>query len=122
MSGESKRVMEKTASGLQSCEIKKAEAGAQKPKVGSMVTVHYVGTLENGKEFDSSRKRGKPFTFKVGVGQVIQGWDEGIMLMKVGEQRRLIIPAHLGYGAQGVPGVIPPNATLVFEVELLEVK
>jgi ketosteroid isomerase-like protein len=89
------------------------------PKPGQMVTVHYIGTLENGTKFDSSVDRGQPFTFQIGVGRVIKGWDEGVMTMKVGGKRKLIIPPDLGYGARGAGGVIPPNATLLFEVELL---
>ncbi|MGH9824553.1 MAG: FKBP-type peptidyl-prolyl cis-trans isomerase [Blastocatellia bacterium] len=92
------------------------------PSPGKKVTVHYVGTLENGQKFDSSYDRGRPFVFQIGVGQVIKGWDEGVMTMKVGGKRRLIIPANLGYGARGAGGVIPPNATLIFEVELLSVE
>jgi peptidylprolyl isomerase len=93
------------------------------PKPGQVVTVHYTGTLENGTKFDSSVDRGEPLTFQIGVGRVIKGWDEGVMSMKVGGKRRLIIPAQLGYGARGAGGgVIPPNATLIFEVELLGVK
>jgi FKBP-type peptidyl-prolyl cis-trans isomerase/Domain of unknown function (DUF4440) len=91
------------------------------PKPGQAVTVHYTGTLENGTKFDSSLDRGQPFTFKIGVGQVIKGWDEGVMTMKVGGKRKLIVPPHLGYGSRGT-GPIPPNSTLIFEVELLEVK
>jgi peptidylprolyl isomerase len=91
------------------------------PKPGQDVTVHYTGTLENGVKFDSSVDRGQPFTFKIGVGQVIKGWDEGVMTMKVGGKRKLIIPPHLGYGSRSA-GPIPPNSTLIFEVELLEVK
>lgn len=87
-----------------------------------MVTVHYTGTLENGTKFDSSVDRGQPFIFPIGVGKVIKGWDEGVMTMKVGGKRKLIIPASLGYGAKGAGGVVPPNATLIFEVELLGVK
>jgi peptidylprolyl isomerase len=91
------------------------------PKPGQDVTVHYTGTLENGVKFDSSVDRGEPFTFKIGVGQVIKGWDEGVMTMKVGGKRKLIIPPHLGYGSRST-GPIPPNSTLIFEVELLKVK
>jgi peptidylprolyl isomerase len=90
--------------------------------LGQTVTVHYVGTLENGTEFDSSYKHGQPFQFKVGMGQVIKGWDEGVGTMRVGGKRRLIIPPELGYGARGAGGVIPPNATLTFEVEVLGVQ
>jgi peptidylprolyl isomerase len=84
--------------------------------------VHYTGTLENGKKFDSSVDRKQPFSFMIGVGQVIRGWDEGVMSMKVGGKRKLVIPANLGYGARGAGGVIPPNATLLFDIELLEVQ
>jgi FKBP-type peptidyl-prolyl cis-trans isomerase FkpA len=89
---------------------------------GKTVTVHYVGTLTNGSKFDSSRDRGQGFTFRLGAGQVIQGWDQGVAGMKVGGVRKLTIPPELGYGARGFPPVIPPNSTLVFEVELLDVK
>lgn len=91
------------------------------PTAGKQVTVHYTGTLENGRKFDSSVDRKEPFSFVIGVGQVIPGWDEGVMTMKVGGKRKLIIPANLGYGARGAGGVIPPNATLLFDVELLSV-
>ncbi len=89
---------------------------------GKTVTVHYVGTLTNGQKFDSSRDRGKGFTFKLGAGQVIQGWDQGVAGMRIGQIRKLTIPPELAYGARGFPPVIPPNSTLVFEVELLGVQ
>jgi peptidylprolyl isomerase len=91
-------------------------------KAGDTVTVNYLGTLENGTKFDSSYDRNTPFTTQIGVGQVIKGWDEGIVGMKVGGKRKLIIPPDLGYGSQGAGGSIPPNSTLVFVVELLNVK
>lgn len=90
-------------------------------EVGRPVSVHYTGWLTDGKKFDSSVDRGRPFSFNLGGGQVIKGWDQGVEGMKVGGKRKLTIPAHLGYGPRGYPGVIPPNATLVFEVELLGV-
>jgi peptidylprolyl isomerase len=108
-----------TDSGLQYVDI--VEGVGATPKKGDTVVVHYTGTLENGNKFDSSRDRGQPFSFKVGVGQVIQGWDEGVGSMKVGGRRKLIIPSELGYGARGAGGVIPPNATLIFDVELLRI-
>ncbi|HEX8088609.1 MAG TPA: FKBP-type peptidyl-prolyl cis-trans isomerase [Blastocatellia bacterium] len=109
-----------TASGLK--YIDEVVGAGESPQPGQMVTVHYTGTLEDGTKFDSSRDRGEPFTFQIGVGRVIRGWDEGVMSMKVGGKRRLIIPAALGYGARGAGNAIPPNATLIFEVELLGVK
>jgi FKBP-type peptidyl-prolyl cis-trans isomerase len=100
-------------------EILREGTGAE-AKTGNRVTVHYVGTLTDGKKFDSSRDRGQGFKFTLGKGEVIQGWDKGVAGMKVGELRKLTIPSHLAYGARGFPPVIPPNSTLVFEVELLE--
>lgn len=88
---------------------------------GKKVTVHYVGTLTTGSKFDSSRDRGEGFSFALGAGQVIQGWDQGVAGMKVGGLRKLTIPPEMGYGKMGYPPVIPPNSTLVFEVELLDV-
>lgn len=91
-------------------------------ETGSSVSVHYTGWLTDGTKFDSSVDRGTPFSFRLGAGQVIRGWDEGVKGMRVGGKRKLTIPPDLGYGAQGASGVIPPNATLVFDVELLDVK
>jgi FKBP-type peptidyl-prolyl cis-trans isomerase FkpA len=109
-----------TSSGLRYTDDQ-VGTGAQ-PQKGKRVTVHYTGTLPDGNKFDSSRDRGKPFVFTIGVGQVIKGWDEGVMSMKVGGRRRLVIPPDLGYGARGAGGVIPPMATLHFDVELLAVE
>jgi FKBP-type peptidyl-prolyl cis-trans isomerase len=89
---------------------------------GKTTTVHYTGRLENGTKFDSSVDRGQPFSFPLGAGRVIKGWDEGVQGMKVGGKRKLTIPSDLGYGARGAGGVIPPNATLIFDVELLGVR
>lgn len=108
-----------TASGLKYTDLVVGKGAS--PVAGKKVKVHYIGTLENGKNFDSSVARNEPFSFVIGVGQVIPGWDEGVMTMKVGGKRKLIIPSKLGYGASGAGGVIPPNATLLFDVELLDV-
>ncbi len=108
-----------TPSGLQ-YQDEKVGTGAE-AKAGNKVTVHYTGTLKDGKKFDSSLDRGQPFSFRLGAGQVIKGWDEGVAGMKVGGKRKLIIPANLAYGSRGAGRVIPPNAELTFEVELLQV-
>lgn len=110
----------KTADGLQYWDIKIGTGDVAKE--GSHVRVHYTGWLTTGKKFDSSVDAGKPFDFTLGNGEVIKGWDEGVMGMKVGGKRQLRIPPELGYGANGYPPVIPPNATLIFDVELLQVQ
>jgi len=109
-----------TPSGLQYEEIVVGDGAS--PEAGQQVTVHYTGTLTDGKKFDSSVDRDQPFVFTIGVGRVIKGWDEGVLSMKAGGRRKLLIPSNPGYGARGAGSVIPPNADLVFDVELLEVK
>lgn len=122
--GAKKMTRTKTASGLE-YEIIQEGSGAS-PKPGSMVTVHYTGWLDkdgqpSGQPFDSSHNRRQPFTFQIGVGMVIQGWDIGVMDMKIGEKRRIYIPAELGYGKRGAGNVIPANADLIFDVELISI-
>ncbi len=111
---------EKTESGLRYQFIQRGEG--KQAEAGKTVSVHYEGSLETGKVFDSSYPRKKPIEFKLGIGQVIEGWDEGIALLKVGDKARFVIPSDLGYGPSGAGGVIPPNATLIFDVELMDVK
>ena len=111
---------EKTESGLRYQFIQKGEG--KQAEAGKTVSVHYEGSLENGKVFDSSYPRKKPIEFRLGQGQVIEGWDEGIALLRVGDKARFVIPSDLGYGPAGAGGVIPPNATLIFDVELMDVK
>ena len=113
-----------TPSGLRYVEV--VVGTGEKAMAGKKVSVHYTGWLDNngekGKKFDSSVDRGQPFNFNLGAGQVIRGWDEGVAGMKVGGKRTLLIPANLGYGARGAGGAIPPNANLIFDVELLAIK
>ena len=122
--GTKKMTRTKTASGLE-YEILQEGSGVS-PRAGQEVTVHYTGWLnvngEPGKKFDSSVDRGKSFSFVIGIGHVIAGWDEGVMSMKIGEKRRLYIPSQLGYGSRGAGAVIPANANLIFDVELLGVR
>lgn len=121
---EKEKKMTKTESGLQYRDIK--EGTGEKPKKGQTCVMHYTGWLwENGakgKKFDSSVDRGEPFDFPIGTGRVIKGWDEGVLSMKVGGKRELLIPPNLGYGSRGAGRIIPPNATLLFEVELLKIQ
>jgi FKBP-type peptidyl-prolyl cis-trans isomerase len=109
-----------TPSGLKFTDLATGQGEEARP--GKTVEVHYTGWLTNGTQFDSSRDRNRPFSFRLGGGEVIRGWDEGVAGMRIGGKRRLTIPASLGYGARGAGGVIPPNATLIFEVELLGVR
>lgn len=111
---------DKTESGLRYKMIQKGEG--KRAEAGKTVSVHYEGSLENGKVFDSSYPRKKPIEFKLGIGQVIEGWDEGIALLQVGDKARFVIPSDLAYGPSGAGGVIPPHATLIFDVELMDVK
>jgi peptidylprolyl isomerase len=120
MAGGQSTGMVTTPSGLQYEEL--VPGSGASPQAGKMVTVHYTGWLTDGRKFDSSVDRNEPFTFRIGAGEVIPGWDEGVMSMKIGGKRKLVVPAALGYGAAGAGGVIPPNATLVFEVILLDIR
>ena len=124
---EAEAAMEKLAAGFDTTEsglrYKMIQTGSGKQaEKGKTVSVHYEGSLENGQVFDSSYKRKKPIDFKLGAGQVIEGWDEGITLLKVGDKARFVIPSYLGYGSSGAGGVIPSDATLIFDVELMDVK
>jgi len=109
-----------TSSGLQYRDLVKGSG--REAHVGETASVHYTGWLKDGTKFDSSVDRGQPFSFRLGAGQVIKGWDEGVVGMYIGSKRKLIIPPHLGYGARGAGQVIPPNATLIFDVELLDLR
>ncbi|HSE30444.1 MAG TPA: FKBP-type peptidyl-prolyl cis-trans isomerase, partial [Pyrinomonadaceae bacterium] len=109
-----------TASGLKYVDVVVGDGPT--PKLGQTLSVHYTGTLTNGSKFDSSLDNGQPYQFRIGRGEVIKGWDEAFMTMRVGGKRKLIIPPNLGYGVRGNPPDIPPNSTLLFDVELLEIK
>ena len=113
-------VMVTTPSGLQYADL--VVGSGREAHAGETVMVHYTGTLVDGTKFDSSKDRNNPFSFKLGAGRVIKGWDEGVEGMKIGGTRKLVIPAQLGYGARGAGSTIPPNATLIFEVELLDLR
>lgn len=110
----------KTSSGLQYVDL--VTGDGREAHVGETAFVHYTGWLEDGTKFDSSVDRGEPFSFRLGAGRVIKGWDEGVVGMKIGTKRKLIIPPDLGYGSRGAGRIIPPNATLIFEVELLDLR
>ncbi|MGV7229201.1 MAG: FKBP-type peptidyl-prolyl cis-trans isomerase [Nitrospirales bacterium] len=112
--------MVKTSSGLQYADL--VVGSGREAHAGETATVHYTGTLVDGTKFDSSKDRNKPFSFRLGAGHVIKGWDEGVEGMKIGGTRKLVIPPELGYGARGAGSTIPPNATLIFQVELLELR
>ena len=112
--------MVKTSSGLQYADL--VVGKGREAHAGEKATVHYTGTLVDGTKFDSSKDRNQPFSFKLGAGRVIKGWDEGVEGMKIGGTRKLVIPPELGYGARGAGSTIPPNATLIFEVELLDLR
>ncbi|MDT7042450.1 FKBP-type peptidyl-prolyl cis-trans isomerase [Candidatus Nitronereus thalassa] len=109
-----------TASGLQYLDLVKGSG--REAQIGETASVHYTGWLQDGTKFDSSVDRGEPFQFRLGAGHVIKGWDEGVVGMNIGSKRKLIIPPNLGYGARGAGRVIPPNATLIFDVELLDLR
>jgi FKBP-type peptidyl-prolyl cis-trans isomerase len=111
-----------SASGLSYSVLETGDSAGRAAVSGDTVSVHYTGWLLDGTKFDSSRDRGQPFVFRLGAGQVIKGWDEGVSGMHIGEQRKLMIPANLAYGDRGAVGAIPPNATLVFDVELLAIR
>ncbi len=111
-----------TESGLTYVITQQKDKEGRKPAIGETVLVHYTGTLTDGTKFDSSHDRSQPIAFKLGIGQVIKGWDEGIAKLGIGDQAILVIPPSLGYGERGAGGVIPPNATLIFIVELVEIK
>ena len=117
--GEEGKAVVKTPSGLEYVVL--AEGSGDKPTQGARIAAHYTGWLTNGTKFDSSKDRGQPFVFAVGTGMVIKGWDEALLDMQVGERRKLTLPPHLAYGPRGAGGIIPPNATLIFEVELVAI-
>lgn len=110
----------KTSSGLEYVDL--VTGDDREAHVGETAFVHYTGWLEDGTKFDSSVDRGEPFSFRLGAGRVIKGWDEGVVGMRIGTKRKLIVPPHLGYGSRGAGRIIPPNATLIFEVELLDLR